>query len=266
MTGCGKRRTRLFCSICIFLCAALSVSAQSREEWLLRAVEQERAAFRAASAAEANAALLARAHCFRQAGAYADAAATLTRLAMYALSPEELAEALYEKELCSYLAGDFAAAASFIDEFDAQFQAWAGKFRLDALVFARCGRWEESRMRATAATSNPTTLAALESLYAGIPPLKKESTAMALSFLPPLGHWYTGNYGEGLLSMTLNAASAALCAANLLSGNWVTGILAGGVALDYTFMGNQARTSTLVTRYNASQSSSLLDALKRALY
>ncbi len=241
MTGCAKRRIRLSCCICIFLCAALSVSAQSREEWLLRAVEQERAAFRAVSAAESNAALLARARCLKQAGDYADAAATLTRLAMYALTPEELQEVLYEKELCSYLAGDFAAAASFVDEFDARFEPWEAKRKLDALVLAMSGRAGELR-------------------------LKKEGTAMALAFLPPLGHWYTGHYGEGLLSMGLNALAAGIGGVNIWWHNYLTALLAGSVALDYTFMGNQNRAVFLVEKYNYDARRDLRDKLVLELY
>ena len=188
-------------------------------------MEQEREAYRAASAAEANAALLAKARCLKQAGSYGDAAATLTRLAMYALTPEERQEALYEKELCSYLAGDFEAAASFADEFNAGFESWEEKQKLDTLVYAMAGRGEAL-------------------------PLKKEGVAMALAFFPPLGHWYTGNYGEGLLSMGLNAFAAGIGAMNVWWCNYLTALVAGAVALDYTFMGNQARVSFLVDQYN----------------
>lgn len=204
-------------------------------------MEQEREAFRAATAAEANAALLAKARCLKQAGSYGDAAATLTRLAMYALTPEEQQEVLYEKELCSYLAGDFEAAASFADEFNAGFEPWEAKRKLDTLVYAMAGRGEAL-------------------------PLKKDATAMALAFLPPLGHWYTGNYGEGLLSMGLNAFAAGIGAVNIWWCNYLTAFLAGAVALDYTFMGNQARASFLVEQYNYRLREDYRRSLIRTLY
>ena len=73
---------------------------------------------------------------------------------------------------------------------------------------------------------------------------------MALSFLPPCGHIYNGRPAEGLLSAGLNAAALGFTVANLLGGYWITGLLGGGILLNYTFMGGQQRNAALVEMVN----------------
>lgn len=244
-----------YCIISIFLCAAFSSRAQERTDWALRAVECEREAFSAEDPREAAEALAEKAYCLKQCRRFDEAAATLSRIGMYLLEPERQQEVMYEKELCSYLAGDFAGAASYMEE--------AGEVQeprrllLDALVLAGCSRWGESRARAEGllrlrydGEELAAALNGLEGIYSRVPKLKKESTAMILSFLPPLGHLYSGHAAEGLVSMGLNAAAAGWTVWQCLEGNWVTGILGGGIALDYTFMGGMERSIQLADEYN----------------
>ena len=68
--------------------------------------------------------------------------------------------------------------------------------------------------------------------------------------MPPLAHFYNEAYGEGLLSAGLNAASVGIIVANLVGGYWISGILGGGIALDYTLMGNRERNAFLVHKNN----------------
>ena len=83
-------------------------------------------------------------------------------------------------------------------------------------------------------------------------PLRDAATAptTVLSFVPPLAHFYNEAYGEGLLSAGLNAASVGIIVANLVGGYWISGILGGGIALDYTLMGNRERNAFLVHKNN----------------
>ena len=263
-------RTLLFFITSIFLCAAVSTRAQEKADWELKAVELERIVFESEDPFEVNNALVEKAFCYKQCRRFADAASTLGRVRMYMLPPQEQSEVLYEKELCSYLAGDFEAAAAYIEEADAN-GAGAGPERLmlDALVFGECGRWAESKDKAVALVSSlyegdelEYALAGLEEQYAGIPELKSSDKALALAFLPPLGHCYTGHYEEGALSMLLNAAAAGWCVWQCLEGFWISGLLGGGIALNYTFMGNQERCAWLVEKYNPDALRQFNDSLK----
>lgn len=237
------RRLRLFCTISIFLCALYSGRAQ---DWESLAVGYERIIFDGADIQATNEALLAKADCYMQLGRYADASATLDRLRLFAFTPEELTNALYRKELMYYLGGDFGQAAALVPEIDAASQEI---LMLHALVLAYSGSYDESEIMAARCIcwDGPSPyLDELLALYRQHPAQRSGAAALAFSFFPPAGHFYNEAYGEGLLSLGLNAASVAFTVANLLGGYWITGILGGAIALDYTFMGNLERNQQLV--------------------
>lgn len=209
------------------------------------AVECERAAYEAQTSAEANEALVRKAACYKQCGRFSEAASTLARVAMFALDGEMRREVMYERELAHYLAGECEAALSVMEEREAlDIEGVAGQDVLDVLVLNENSRWNEARKRLEAISPEAAAI------YDKAPKLKNSRTAAILSFLPPLGHFYAGRIGEGLLSLGLNAAAVAFGVYNVLDGCWFTGWLGGGVALDYTYFGNQERTAFLVEKYN----------------
>ena len=263
-------RTLLSFITSIFLCAAFSSEAQERTDWELKAVQYERAAFGAEDPYDAAEALVSKAECYKQCGRYADAAATLGRVGLYLLPPERRREVLYQKELCSYLVGDFEAAASYMEE--AGGEAVPRRLLLDALVLGECARWDESRERASQlldllydGAELKDAGEGLEGLFARVPALKEEKQAVLRSFLPPLGHSYSGHPSEGLLSMGLNTAAAGWTVWQCASGNWITGLLGGGIALSYTFMGGMARSAELAEQYNHDAMRGFNDALRTLL-
>ncbi|MBO4670458.1 MAG: hypothetical protein J5640_01255 [Bacteroidales bacterium] len=210
------------------------------------AVSYERAIWEGASLEEANNALRGKAECYKQLGRYAEASATLGRVRMFALLPEERQEVLYQQELCHFLAGDFAQSATFVGEVE---PASKDILLLHALALAYAGKFDESEIFAARFISwdgESPHLQALLDLYAGHPVPRDHTTALVLSFLPPAGHIYNGRPAEGLLSAGLNAVSVAFTAASLLSGYWVTGIVGGSIALNYTLMGSIERNAALV--------------------
>ena len=264
------RRTLLSFITSIFLCAAFSAEAQERTDWALKAVEYERAAFEAEDPYDAAEALVAKAYCYKQCRRYDDAVATLGRVSMYVLAPERRQDVLYEKELCSYLAGDFDAAASYMEE--AGDDLSPRRLLLDALVLGECARWDESLFKAGGVLTTlyegeelGAAFDELDRLYARIPQMKEEKQAVFRSFLPPLGHTYSGHLSEGLISLGLNAAGAGWTVWQCLSGNWITGLLGGGIALSYTFMGGTARSAELAQQYNHDAMRGFNDALRSLL-
>ena len=80
------------------------------------AVEYERAVYSGASLEEANAALIGKARCYKALGRYAEASSTLARIRMFALTPEERQEVLFQQELCRFMGGEFEQAAAMVEE------------------------------------------------------------------------------------------------------------------------------------------------------
>jgi tetratricopeptide (TPR) repeat protein len=263
-------RTLLSFITSIFLCAAFSSEAQERTDWALKAAEFERAAFDAEDPHDAAEALVSKAECYKQCGRYSDAVATLGRVGMYLLTPDRRADVIYEKELCSYLAGDFAGAASYMEEAGAE--TVPRRLLLDALVLGENARWDEARSAASAllalrygGAELDAALLELDELFTRKPSLKTEKQAVFRSFLPPLGHAYSGHLPEGLLSMGLNATAAGWTVWQCVSGNWITGLLGGGIALSYTFMGGMARSAELAEQYNHDAMRGFNDAFRALL-
>lgn len=236
-------------------------------------MELERTVFSSDDPFEINEALVEKAFCYKQCGRFQDAVSTLGRVRMYMLEPADQAKVLYERELCCYLAGDAAAAAAYIDEADA-----AGvtpdvpRLVLDAVVLGECGRWDESQARAEELMRSiyegealGWALTDVRTFYCGKPKLKNVDTAISRAFLPPLGHLYTGNGSEGALSAALNLVAAAWCVWQCAGGNWISGLLGGGMALNYTFMGNLERSSWLVEKYNHDVMREFNDSLRKMI-
>jgi hypothetical protein len=169
---------------------------------------------------------------------------------MFALTPEERSSVLYQQELCWFLAGDFKQAASMVSEIE---PSTRDILLLHSLALAYNGQYDESELYAARYISwdgESPRLPDLLKLYESHPRPKSETTAMMLSILPPLGHFYNEAYGEGLLSAGLNAGALAFTIANLVGGYWITGIVGGAIALNYTVMGNQERNAALVEKHN----------------
>ena len=230
------------------------------------AVELERTVWEGASLEQTNDALIRKAECYAHLGRYADASSTLSRVRLFALEPQERTQVLYGQELYWFMAGDFGQASTLVEEVGDESRE---ALLLHALVLAYAGRYDESEIYAARFVSwdGPCPrLGELLKFYEVHPRPRSASTAMALSFVPPLGHFYNGEYGEGLLSLGLNGAAAAFVVANLLGGYWVTGIVGGGILLDYTFIGNQERNDALVQRHNAGDPLAFGEGLRRLLW
>ncbi|MBO4455923.1 MAG: hypothetical protein J5759_05690 [Bacteroidales bacterium] len=214
------------------------------------AVAYERLIYDGAGLEETNAALLAKTECYKMLGRYQDASGTLARIRMYALTPEERNTVLYQQELCHFLAGELNQAATLVAEVEPSSQ---DILLLHALVLAYAGRYDESELMAARCISwngESPHLDELTALYRQHPAERNATAALVLGFLPPLGHFYNGAYGEGLLSAGLNAASVAFVVANCMGGYWVSGILGGIVALNYTWMGSVERSQALTEKNN----------------
>jgi len=169
---------------------------------------------------------------------------------MFALTDEERAEVLYQQELCWFLGGEFAQAASIVAELEPFSQE---VLLLHALCLAYAGKYEESQIMAARCISwnGPSPhLDELLALYRQHPSERSIVAATVLSFVPPAGHFYNEAYGEGLVSAGLNTASLAFTVANLVGGYWIAGIVGGAIALNYTILGSTERSQQLTEIHN----------------
>ena len=231
----------------------------------MQAVEYERIIYDGAPLQEINDALLAKADCYIQLGRYRDASATLARVRMFALLPEERQQVLYKQELCFFLSGEFSQAAAFVSEVEPESK---DVLLLHALTLAYAGNYDESEIYAARYLSwdgESPHLDALFKLYEGHPQPRSQVASTLLSMLPPLGHIYNGAPAEGLLSAGLNAGSLAFTVANLLGGYWITGIVGGAIALNYTVMGSQERNEALMEMYKTNAPLEFGDRLRAFL-
>lgn len=231
----------------------------------MQAVEYERIIYDGAPLQEMNDALLAKADCYIQLGRYRDASATLARVRMFALLPEERQQVLYKQELCFFLSGEFSQAAAFVSEVEPESK---DVLLLHALTLAYAGNYDESEIYAARYLSwdgESPHLDALFKLYEGHPQPRSQVASTLLSMLPPLGHIYNGAPAEGLLSAGLNAGSLAFTVANLLGGYWITGIVGGAIALNYTVMGSQERNEALMEMYKTNAPLEFGDRLRAFL-
>lgn len=236
-------KTRLFFIISIFLSVLCSNNAQS-QDWKQEAIEYERIIFED-SGENINACLFGKAECLKQDGQYAEALATLSRVRSYLLSEDEVQELLYQQELCAFLSNNFSEAASYIS----MLNRWdKTTVSLHSLVLAANGQFRESLEMASLIDGIDPE--GIERLKAEIPKEKDSQSAMIMSFLPPLGHLYTGNTNEGVLSMSMNLLCAGWMVSQIVTGNYIGGFLGGSIGLSYTYMGNFERTDFLVQKYN----------------
>ena len=110
------RRTALLCLICTFLSATFSKAQGVTDSLLFEAAKCERIVFEARSPIDANDALLRKAELYKQAGLYKEALQTLERLRLYLVKADARTEVTVQKSLCAFLAGDYDASLSYLDE------------------------------------------------------------------------------------------------------------------------------------------------------
>ncbi len=258
-------RTRFCCIICIFLCAIFSASGQRQPSLSVRdsALFWERAAFASDTPEAAQKALFRKAECLSRAALWEEARGTLERIRLYQLEDAELTEVLHLKALCCKETGAWEEALASLEEGGVQ----GADPAFHAVLLARNRRFAEAREAALiCAGDDPVRREAVMRLFEKTPRGKKEKTAAFLSLVPPAGQLYLGRPGEGLLSMALNAGAAGFTAWQLAGGNWVTGLLGGGMLLMETYYkGNLNRNLSRVEKVDEDAVSAFVQSLETLL-
>ena len=260
MTG-SLLRTLLLSIICIFLCVPFSADAQDHgdeDDPLGEALRWERVVSGSDDPETIFRALRSKAICYANASLYADALRTMERVRVYLLDPEEVWEVLVDKAIYAELSGDPGVALGYLEE-----SGKAGSFPgFYSVLLAGAWRFEESLEQALRLASSQEEEEAIRSLFKKAPRRKKENNALAWSFIPPAGQLYLGKPSAGILSLILNAGAAGFTVYELIHGDWVTGLLGGGLLLNETFFkGNIEKNLQSVEAVNKRSIEAFMDSL-----
>lgn len=240
------------------------------------AIEYERIAFFASDPVDKARAVLNKAYCLKQRGAFVEAAKRLEQVPLPGLSDSLAYELTFQSALCYYLAADFLTASARLknlafrypgsrelsrtaylhtlvwnelQQYDSAFQS--------ALRYIRNGITDTARSRRL--TEEITVFYAPEHR----PALKNEVKAEWLSrFIPGLGQAWLGYPGEGSMSFLLNAVSLGVGALGILSGYPVSGYIIGGGLLQKFYFGGLRRTLYLSEKTNYERSRAFNDAFR----
>ena len=110
------RRTALLCLIFTFLSVTFSKAQDVTDSLLFEAAKCERIVFEAPGPHEVNQALLSKAGLYKQAGLYKEALQTLERMRLYMVKTDLRTDVIIQKSLLAFLAGDYDASLSYLDE------------------------------------------------------------------------------------------------------------------------------------------------------
>ena len=242
-------RTPLSFIICICLFVPFSINGQEvpDENPLEEALRWERVVFSSEDPATVNSALIAKAECYSRASLPGDAFKTLERVRLYFLDPEEVSSVLMMKSRYSKESGDMGAALGFLEESGRAAECPG----LYSVLLASSWRFTEAREQALRLVATDAGKDAVIGLFRKAPMQRKEGVASALSFIPPAGQIYLGRPWGGILSMILNAGAAGFTAYELISHDWVSGFLGGGLLLNETFFkANMEKNISSVEEFN----------------
>lgn len=209
-------------------------------------MECERTAYAAEDAAQAGGALLAKAACCIADARYEDALDALERVPMFAVSEFERHEIVQTKILCSILCGDSVKAEAYKAEKD---------------LLMPLSEEQESALTGIESLSRK----AEELLEKARPKEKTEMTAILRGIVAPFGHTYTGHGKRGLRYALYNTATAAFMVAEVLAGNYITGLLGGSMILYKTFYLEELNVAGWVEPYNAEQLNSAKVSVSEAM-
>ena len=250
--------------ICISLFVPFSINGQEipDENPLEEALRWERVVFSSEDPGTVNSALIAKAECYSRASLPKEASQTLERVRMYFLDPETASSVLLLKSRYSKESGDMGAALGFLEE-SGKADEYPGMY---SVLLASSWRLQEAKEQALRSASVDGEKEAVMELFKKPPKKRREGVASALSFIPPAGQIYLGRPWEGILSMILNAGAAGFTVYELISHDWVTGFLGGGLLLNETFFkANMEKNTSAVDEFNRRSINEFSSSLEKLL-
>ena len=105
----------------------------------------------------------------------------------------------------------------------------------------------------------------VEQWYSKVPKLKKQKRAEVLSVIPGMGHWYSGYFGEGVVSMIVSLAALSYATFNVFAGNYLTALTLGTALLQQFLFGGARRARFLVKQKNYERTREFNNPIKQGL-
>ena len=235
-------------------------------------LEYERVYFYAQNSETQKLALQKKALSYKKSGKYLLSAQTLERIPLYAMNLEEKDSVFYEKLLCFYLADDFVSAENLLKNksLDLEENTSNKTLLMEILVYNQLGNYSKAKDKLSEYYKHTSYLSdedksLLDNLYQNPPKQKKESTAKLLSFIPGLGHIYSGYWFEGFSAFVVNGGILTFGIYEVWKGDYITAWVAGAGLLSAAYTGQQKRAVYLSKKYNYLKNMSFNTEIKSLL-
>lgn len=263
---------KIYCSICIFLCASFSIEAQSdawqhyeKSDFVNAAVQFEFEIFKSTENDEKNDLLFMKYLCYKNLSKYTRALATISRI-RYVRSDSVKARIGYEKALIFYLQGELSKSNlelqrtignPYNDTLDRQI--------IQVLVGVDQLKWNETREQLLNGEVFDFTIEEVDEIISSKLKPKNRRKAENLSLIPGLGQWYAGYFWKGATSGFIQAAIGGFMVYSLVEGYVLSGTLTGAAGL-YTFnLGGARHAGELADKKNAEISSQIKERFLRRI-
>ena len=202
-------------------------------------------------------ALKQKAHIYKIKEDYKQSAYTLQRIPLYNMSLEEKDSLYYQILLCYYLSDEFALAQKTMLSMDLDLQENPSKdlllieiLNLNELKDYTTAYNKLLEYESKTSYLNTEDKHLLDSLYTHLPKQKSEKKARHLSFLPGLGHMYSGYWVEGITAFVINAGVLTFGIYQAWHKDYLTAWIGGAGILSATYTGQQKRAVYLANKYN----------------
>lgn len=202
-------------------------------------------------------ALKRKAHIYKIKEDYKQSAYTLQRIPLYNMSLEEKDSLYYQILLCYYLSDEFDLAYQAMLSMDLDLQENPSKDLLlveilnlnEAKDYIRAYD-KVLKYENKVSYLNERDKYLLDSLYTNLPKQKSEKKAKHLSFVPGLGHMYSGYWFEGITAFVINAGVLTFGIYQAWYKDYFTAWIGGAGILAATYTGQQKRAVYLARKHN----------------
>ena len=284
-------RLKLRCFlICTFLCVPFLSSAGRGHDSLLTTAESlmaqgeyaraaiafEYAMYKAEDATEEAKACMGKARAYKRMEDFEGALKSLQRVQLRPLGDTLHYEVRSEMAYLMFVTRRFGEADQQFKQMDfflPKLELRQRSYFLRILTLNELRRWDEA---STAAKEWVASLDAaqpvrdslntlVEQWYSKVPKLKKQKRAEVLSVIPGMGHWYSGYFGEGVVSMIVSLAALSYATFNVFAGNYLTALTLGTALLQQFLFGGARRARFLVKQKNYERTREFNNPIKQGL-
>jgi hypothetical protein len=269
----GMKSNRLYCLICIFLCATFTGKSQSSYvvaadslflagDYAHAALMYEHASFLSSGIDATATLLLKKVDCLKNINREAEITEVLDRMRYDVLPAAYHARWRYESALAAYINGDYERAINEVSIYENFIQDTVfinDMLLIKALSCHSSLKWTEAAaaMKKLITTAVSDSVAAtvylkrIDELYGEVPSVKNPEKGARLSgFVPGLGQLYAGYPLDAMASAAINLGALTLGIYNVLNGFPISGYMSGAGLIYAFYIGGQKRAMFLCEKRN----------------